>query len=288
MGLKNTRKILSVILAVMVAVSSAVMIFSFTLSATLSTKTFVVDNLANDKTAAACEAQLNAKFDALEAKSAIPARVFKMIETDFPTSSSLALAASNLFGAESSTLYSQDKVDYFYKLCTEYLEGNEIRYKKENVKRVSEEAAKIYSDCVGLHNLEALRDYLPVFNKNCAKIASAALLITMLCLMLLTILYNDKIGAYTYFASALSAGGISVSLACILCVLTKLSSAFVYTPQIYQQSIASMANKYFVITAFAGLILFVLGCGSLIIIQKQISRKQTQTKTRFSKIIGKL
>lgn len=288
MGLKNTRKIISVILTILITFSSAAMLAAFVLSSTFASQKFITKNLVNDQVVAECEAQLNSKFEALETKSQIPARVFEMVEKDFTTASSLQLAVSNLFGAESSTMYSQDKIDYFYKLCTEYLDGNNIKYKKDNIRNVAAEAAKIYSDCVGIHNLDTVYDYLPLFSKDCAKTGSASLLICILCLILLTIMYNEKTSAYIYFCSGLNAGGIGVFISSLLCILTKISSKFIFSPDIYQQSISAMANKYFIYLSLSGLLICVLGNMSLFIIRKKMNTKQEQIQTRFSKIIGKI
>lgn len=288
MGLKATRKLLSVILAVIIAVCTAVMLTSFVISATFSTQGYLTKHLISDELVAECEAQLNMKYDALEIKSGIPARVFETVEKDYNTEESLNLAVQYLFTDESSTLYNQDRVDYFYKLCTEYLEGNEISYKKASVRNTADEAARIYSDCVGIHNADTIKGYLSTFSQSCAKAGSASLVVIVCAIILLTVMYRTRETACLYAAGGAAGGGLAAVIGAVLCIITKVGSGFAFEPEVYQQSFYSMTRLYFVILIIASTVLLAIIYAVIAAIIKRYNEDKNRKETRFIKIIGRL
>ena len=155
-NLSKTRNIISVILCAVIAVLTTLMLTAFTLQATFGNKNFVEKFLITDNLVSQCEKELDENYTALEIKSGIPKRIFLSVEKDFSTKDSLKLAAENMFSNESSTLYSQERVDYFYKICTEYLDVKKISYNKSNVRNTARQAAEIYSNCVGMHNTDSV------------------------------------------------------------------------------------------------------------------------------------
>lgn len=287
MGLKATRKLLSVILAVIVAASTVIMLASFVAGSTFATQGYLTKHLISDELADECEAQLNMKFDALEIKSGVPARVFEIVEQDYNTKESLSLAVQYLFTDESSTLYNQDKVDYFYNLCVEYLDGNNISYDKASVQNTAEEAAQIYSDCVGIHNADTIKDYLSVFSRSCARAGSAALVIIVASVILLNMIYKTKEKAYLYTAGGAAGGALASAIGAVLCMITKVGSDFDFEPAVYQQSFYSMTGRYFIILLIVSIaFLAVIYASAAAVIKKQ-NKDNARKETRFTKIIGK-
>lgn len=287
MGLKATRKLLSVILAAIIAACTVLTLTSIVIGSTFSTQGYLTKHLINDELVAECESQLNMKYEALEVKSGIPARVFEMVEKDCSTAESLNLAVQYLFTDESSTLYNQDRVDYFYKLCTEYLDGNNISYKKSAVQNTAEEAARIYSDCVGIHNADTIKGYLSTFSQSCARVGSVSLVVTVCALFLLMIMYTARDTACLYIAGGLAGGGIAAAIGSIICIAAKIGSEFSFEPAIYQQSFYSMTKLFFITLLIVSLVFLALIYAVAGIILKKQNEDRKQKETRFKKIIGK-
>jgi hypothetical protein len=287
MGLKATRKLLSIILAVITALSTIVMISSFVLDSTFATKGYLTKHLVTDELVAECQSQLDMKYAVLEVKSGIPARVFKMVESDYSTSESLNLAVQNLFTDESETLYSEDKVNYFYNLCIEYLDGNDVSYKKADVERTAEEATQIYSECVGIHNADTIESYLSTFSQRCAKIGSASLLVIVIALILLVFMYNTREYAYLFAIGGACGGSIATALGSIICIIAKVGSNFSFEPAVYQQSFYSMTRLYFVILLGVSLALTIALYALAIFFITKNKRAEERKNSRFDKMLGK-
>ena len=152
MRLDISRAIISTLLEIAIAISVIVFSISVIMTFTVADQNYFINQFANQELVSVCNAQLNMKYEALSSETGIPARVFERVKEDYPTDEALRQAALSLFSEENETLYSENKVNYFYELSMEYLDGNEITYKKADIKRAAEKAARIYSDTVGLHN----------------------------------------------------------------------------------------------------------------------------------------
>lgn len=287
MGLKKTRIILSVILSVIIAASTVVTLTALVLNSTFATQSYLSKYLITDELVSTCEQQLDAKYAALEEKSGIPARVFLMIKNDVNTGDSLRLAVANLFSDESSDLYSQDRADYFYRLCVEYLEGNKIEYKEAAIRNVSQEATKIYSDSVGIHNADSITKYLSSYKLTCAKITSAGLLVLILCVALLTLLYTKREDALLHIGISVSSGGLGVALGALICLILKVGSKFDFSPMVYQQSFYNMTKHFFLLLVLAGIACLILAYSGVLYIVKSVNNEKHRKNSRFSKVIGR-
>lgn len=264
--IKTSRKILSVILAVLFSLSVFVALFAFVLNSTLLSKTFLEKHFVTDSLVTECEKQLDEGFAVLSDESNIPSDVFSTAYKEFPTKDSMQQATQYIFNEQDSTLYSQNKIDYFYKLCTEYLDGNNIKYKKADITNVAQKAAEIYSNCIGIHNVDYVNVQLPDYSKACGKAITFAVIVAVVIAVFLIIMYSDKNRAFAYLASGAAGSGIAGMLVSVLLILTKLGSSFNYTPEIYQQCVSSLIRLCLVgmlvcsvvVTAFAYIILFAI------------------------------
>jgi hypothetical protein len=286
MGLKGTRKLLSLFLVVIISFSVAIAITSMVTNLTFSTRSFLTNNLVTDELVSECESQLEMKYDALEVKSGIPARVFETVEQDYSTVDSLNLAVENIFTDETATLFSEARVDYFYNLCVEYLEGNNIDYDEDSVKLAAREAAEIYGECVGIHNTDSIESQLLLLSGKCAKIASAALVAIVFAVFLLLVLYQTRMLAYLIAAGSAAAGSIAVVFGSILCLITKVGSNFAISPVAYQQSFYSLTKLYFTILLLTSILFSIFMYVVIVLVIKKYKLDETRRDTRFSKIIG--
>lgn len=246
MGLKATRTILSILLSFVIAAVTLITLVSFILNITFSTPSFLTERIVTPQLVSTCTEQLSMKYAALEAESGIPARVFKAVTENAGVEFALETAAENIFSAESSSLYNEDRVNYFYKLCTEYFDGNGIEYNKKNVCRVSEKAAQIYSDTLGMHNTESIEKYISGYKMNCLKITSAGMVILTLCCSMICLIHKKRSDILFFIACGTAGGGIAAVISALISLILKVGSEIVFYPVAYQQSLYSMTRLSFI------------------------------------------
>mgnify|MGYP001084528528 FL=1 len=271
-NLSKTRNIISVILCAVIAVLTTLMLTAFTLQATFGNKSFVKKFLVTDNLVSQCEKELDENYTALEIKSGIPKRIFLSVEKDFSTKDSLNLAAENMFSNESSTLYSQERVDYFYKICTEYLDVKKISYNKSNVRNTARQAAEIYSNCVGMHNTDSVNAAIIEFSGSCSKVGFGAFLVALVAFGAILYVYRKKEQGYLYSVSGWLAGSGAVLLGSILCLILKVGSKFDFSPAVYSQCFYSMTKYFFAILAAVSAVTTALLIWAVFIIKKQANK----------------
>ena len=126
MNLRKLRSAVSLLITLLLsaALSSAVgavMINSTFASSSFMERRFVTESLADD-----CESQLDLQFEALALKSGIPARVFRNIENETSVENTLRSSVHNFYNHIDTEAAKATKAEYFYNLCVEYLEGNNL------------------------------------------------------------------------------------------------------------------------------------------------------------------
>lgn len=271
-NLSKTRNIISVILCAVIAVLTTLMLTAFTLQATFGNKSFVEKFLVTDNLVSQCEKELDENYTALEIKSGIPKRIFLSVEKDFSTKDSLKLAAENMFSNESSTLYSQERVDYFYKICTEYLDVKKISYNESNVRNTARQAAEIYSNCVGMHNTDSVNAAIIEFSGSCSRVGFGAFFVALVAFGAVLYVYRKKEQGYLYSVSGWLAGSGGVLLGSILCLILKAGSKFDFSPAVYSQCFYSMTKYFFAILAAVSAVATALLIWAVFIIKKKVNK----------------
>lgn len=287
MGLKKTRTILSVIIAIIMALSTFTAVAALVTNATLASQRFLCKHLITDEVVAECETQLSDKYAVLEQETGIPQHVFESYKNDLSIEESMDIAVQNVFGAESSSLYSEERVEYFYSKCTEYIEAKGVEYKEENVRLAADKAARIYSECVGIHNVNSLKSNCERLERSCSKYCSVSLLVIISCIIMLTVLYKKRQIAYSYLAGGLLGGGISGVFTSALCLINKVGYDLQYYPGVFQHSINGMVKQYFNLLLLAFLIICIIGVCIDAVLVKKINKDNLRNATRFSKILGR-
>ncbi|MBE6740732.1 MAG: hypothetical protein E7570_00345 [Ruminococcaceae bacterium] len=257
MNLNASRRIISSILVITMAISTMVFLISIIMTFTTADQNFFVNQFASSELVAECNKQLNMKYEALSDETAIPARVFERVEDDFPTGEALRQAALSVFSEENETLYSENKISYFYELSTEYLDGNGISYNKADVKRAAEKAAKIYSDTVGLHNTGGVDERIAEFSRLFPRLTIISFIITFVCFPAVLFMYKKKKSGYFYAIGGLFTGTAATAVGSILLVVFNVGGGINILPEIHKQSIVSTSVKEFLILAFFSFVLSV-------------------------------
>ena len=109
MTLSKSRSIISVLLTVVLAFSMTVLSFVFLVRGTFGNSAFIDRVMVSDELVGECENQLNMKFDALAAKSSIPSRVFKNIETENPIEDAVRHSVLMIYSNENSKSFFENR-----------------------------------------------------------------------------------------------------------------------------------------------------------------------------------
>ncbi|MGN1328201.1 MAG: hypothetical protein ACI4V4_00710 [Eubacterium sp.] len=249
MSLKSTRKILSVIFIFIIAVGGCLFTGTLTLRCTVCSERYVQRYFNSDKVMQQCQTNFDSRIEALAERSGIPVRAFEAvvnfdeIKSDSPV--------KRLFGGHDTTLYTKDSVDRFEQLCTEYLEGNSIKYDKALVHNAADEAARIYADCFGMKNTDGLIILISTFNDNFEMLLSISLFMMLFPIVLLLLVYNKSKDILLNVSSAFITEGITLVFTGAAGLLLKWGVFDIY-PLIYAQATSSVIRSVFVILMIIG------------------------------------
>ena len=254
MTLDVSRKIVSTILEIVMAICTMVFLLTLIMTFTFADQNFFINQFATQQLADECNEQLNLNYEALSDETGIPARVYERVEEDFPTDEALRQAALSLFSEENETLYSENKINYFYELSVEYLEGNDISFKEDDVRRSAQKAARIYSDVVGIHNAGRIETRIAGLSKSLPKATIISFLIAFACFPVMMVMYKRKKGGYFKATGGILAGAAATAVGLLLLIVFNIGGSIDILPEIYKASITHTAKIVFAMTIFVSLI----------------------------------
>lgn len=286
--MKRTRRIISTMLAIVIAFSVFTVALSTVFSFTLIDQDYLTKHFITDQVVTECEEQLDLKFSALEKKSAIPAKVFKAVLTDMPTKVMMTASIDNFYNGHDSTAYSVDRAEYFYKICTEYLNANDIAFDEQSVRNIADEAAHAYSDCVGFHNIGYLRLYIEESAKTIVSVTSVALVLAVAAVILINILYGDKAQGFTYITSGVLGAGAGGVLVSIVAYATGIGTNLDISPITYQQGMAHCVQMFYLFFALTSFAIACVGAGGLGVSFRFIKIDKMRKESRFLKRVDRL
>lgn len=277
MSLKKSRNIISVILTIVLAFSLAAGSSVFLIKETFANSAFIDRALITDELAAECEKQLNLQFDALALKSGIPSRVFTNIETDNSVKDTLKYSVSLIFSDESGKVMLENRKEYFYNMCAEYLDGNNIAYNDEDIERTALEAAQIYLGVCTVQNYKQLSVAAEAISQTAPKFSFAAIVTMVICAVLLLFLYSGKNESFGYIGSGISASGIALVFIALLSLITGCGKGILITPQAYYDAYCSALHIFYAFMILLGILEAVAGTVILINVQTASDRKKRRT-----------
>jgi hypothetical protein len=254
MTLDVSRKIVSTILEIVMAICTMVFLLTLIMTFTFADQNFFINQFATQQLADECNEQLNLNYEALSDETGIPARVYERVEEDFPTDEALRQAALSLFSEENETLYSENKINYFYELSVEYLEGNDISFKEDDVRRSAQKAARIYSDVVGIHNAGRIETRIAGLSKSLPKATIISFLIAFACFPVMMVMYKRKKGGYFKAIGGILAGAAATAVGLLLLIVFNIGGSIDILPEIYKASITHTAKIVFAMIIFVSLI----------------------------------
>ena len=283
----SSRKILSYLLSVITAVSLVVAVISGINNLTIGNKNFYINSFSTQALADECDKQLTEKYKTLSTKSNLPLDVFDSVKVKFDTKESLSQAAEFLFDENDATLKNGSRYNYFKSTIGEYIEANDIKMSDKTVDLVATEAQQIYSDTVGIHNLEFLKNDVQRQSIRSIHYFSICLVVLVLADFLLAYIYDKKVQFLLYFSSGIITGGVATVLSSLVMRLAHIGTV-TFSPAVWNTAFDNIANNVLLYRIIAGLVVLLIGTALFVFAQHRINREQMRKNTRYSKIISKL
>lgn len=274
MNLRKSRSLISLLIilffsASLSCASAAILVNSTFADASFMMKFFVTDSLVSE-----CNSQLDLQFEALSVKSGIPARVFKNVENEVTAKEAMQTSVYNAYNHVNSQSSKNTKEAYFYNLCKEYLEGNNLSYNEQDVRNTAAEAADIYESCLGLKNTEHLIDFADKVQNDAPRAVLGLLAGTLVSGFLFFVLYKNKNRALSYVAAGVSASGGSFILISVISLVFKVGMHFTMTPQAHYDALCSVIKLFFVIIFALGVLFTAAGTICNIMVYNKEKKKE--------------
>lgn len=274
MGLSQTRKIISVIISFLTAFAAAALIVSAVAGSMLTSRQTLRKIIVTDELASQCERQLDAKYAVLEAETGIPRRVFEQVKKTYGIKKSLRRAVSNTFKGGNADLYNEELVEYFNRLCVEFLDGNNTPYDKTEVRSAAKKAAKIYSDTFGFHNADLSAKKITALKDRCARVILMSVLLIFVCLLIVSVIYSNKSKGYIYNFAGLSGGSLAAALCALLCLIFKVYNRFNLQPAVFNSAVGHSVKVFLTVTLAIGIVLCALFFLFFVLCYKRSQRRE--------------
>lgn len=287
MMLASSRKILSYLLSVITAVVLVIAVISGINHLTIGNKNFYVKSFSTQALADECDKQLTEKYKTLSTKSNLSLDIFDSVKVKFDTKESLNQAAEFLFDENDATLKNGSRYNYFKATIIEYIEANDIKMSDKTVDLVATEAQQIYSDTVGIHNLEFLQNDMQKQNTRSIHSFSICLVVLALAAFLLAYIYDKKVQFALYFSSGIMAGGVATILSSLIMRFAHIGAVTV-SPAVWNSVVGNMTDNILLFRIIAGIIVLLVGTTMFGFVQYRVNREQMRKDTRYSKIFSKL
>ena len=286
MNSKKTKRLLSFVICVIIAVTCVAGVYNGIAVATVGNKQFYEKGIATQTVADECNKQLNQKYKALAVKSNLPLDVFYSVTVKFNTQESLLQSAQALFDENDSLLRNGSRYGYFADTIKEYAKANSLSLTKEEIDLTSREAEQIYCDTVGIHGLEYLEDAVAQKREGATRSLSFCVLIAMIAVALLAILHkNDGHRLLSYASVGIMTGGLAGLISFVSMLVFGLYGNITIEPQAMSLAFEAMQRQVLLYRSIASLGILFVGIGAFCISQYFIDREKFRHQTRYLKMI---
>ena len=287
MNSKKTKRLLSFVICVIIAVACVAGVYNGIAVATVGNKQFYEKGIASQAVADECNKQLNQKYKALAVKSNLPLDVFYSVTVKFNTQESLLQSAQALFDENDSLLRNGSRYGYFADTIKEYAKANSLSLTKEEIDLTSREAEQIYCDTVGIHGLEYLEDAVAQKREGATRNLSFCVLTAMIAVALLAILHkNDGHRLLSYASVGIMTGGLAGLISFVSMLVFRLYGKITIEPQAMSLAFEAMQRQVLLYRSIASLGILFVGIGAFCISQYFIDREKFRHQTRYLKIIS--
>ena len=278
MKMTRSRELLSVIIQFLIAACTLVLIFSFVLNLTFSSESYYDSRFPTAKLAAECDAQLTQEYEMLAKESGFPIRVFEMVKKDMPTYQAVESAIDGVITDENSSLYTDSLVSYFYNLCEDFAEGNDIPCSKADLTATAEKAAKIYSDVVGLHNTEEVLGKLKHLRNKVTFAQFISFALMVICSVSMVLMYSRKRLGYYRLFSGISGGSIATLFTSLVLYFVKPVKILDIKPAVFLDCLSDMASQFFTISALIAVAFLVVSLAFTIKLERDYEKSKDKVK----------
>ena len=280
MKMTRSRELLATIIQIILVACTAALIFSFVMNLTVASHSFYASRFPSATVAAECDKQLTQKYEMLSKESGYPIRVFEMVKKDMPTAQQVRNSVSNAIYGNSTDkdVYYNNLVEYFYNLCEDYADGNDLKYSKSDLTATAEKAAKIYVETVSFHNTESTTQKMKELRHYVTLAQFISFITLAVCGFAVVIMYTRKrLGYYKLLGGTLG-GGLAALLSSVVLYLIKPVSKLNIVPQVFAQGFESLADIYFVVSAFVAFT--VINISFIIMLQLERKHEKSNDKVK--------
>ncbi len=256
MSLKKTRKILCLIFAAVMVAGNVLCFGSVLIKGTLCSPDYLKLTFLTKRVEEQCKQNFNDRIQILSLESSIPVRVF---ETEIKLDDEMgADAVERLFNSLDTSLYTSARIELFEELCTEYLEGNNIKYNKQQVHNTAVKAAEIYADSYGIDNIESMKAFVKETQTKYSRYASIGILLVVISIIAFFSLFSKNKDAFMAMLMGYIATGITFMLTSITALITGIGQSPKIYPSFYADAAANSVRFVFVISLLLGLAIAVV------------------------------
>jgi len=223
---------------------------------TIGSQIFMDKMLSSESVKKECEDNFKKRLEVIANKSDIPVHVF---DASFGIEESYSeTLAKRIFTGGDTRMFSQDKVDLFEELCIEYLDGNSIKYNKQQVHNTAVEAAQAYADSYGMYNTEGISEFTTQITRNYSKYLSTGLIMVAIGAVLINLMFSEPRDRTKFSANGFTAAGFSVVLTGIVGLILGIGRHANISPQFYARVVSRAIGSGFAIMIAIGVAILII------------------------------
>lgn len=269
MSLRKTRKVLSVLLAVIIVIGGNLFFGAEIVRYTLGSENYLEDIALSASFVDECEKNFSEYTEVLSAQSGIPAQVFEVtVEKERIHANIL----HSLFNSNGS-VYSEDMTVKFEEQCLEYLNGNNIEYDEAMLKSIAEAAADAYENCFGISDMQGAKAFIDQVTREYGKYTSIGLLLIVVSVFLLFILFKKKSDFAKAVYSALTALGVSMLFIGLAGLIFNVGGSPMLAPKLYADALARAVDGAFIVALAFGAVITALSIGGALYKYRLINKR---------------
>lgn len=278
MKMTRSREILSLIMSFIIAACTLVLVFSFVLNLTFSSESYYSSRFPTSKLAAECDAQLTQEYEMLAKESGFPIRVFEMVKKDMPTYQVLSNEINGAVISDEEVSYSMNLEEYFYNLCEDFADGNDMQYSKADLETTAKKAAEIYDNVVGIHNTEDTLGKLKQLRNRVTFAQFMSFVLIVICGTSTVLMYSRKrLGYYKLFGGIMG-GSLGVIFASVVLYFVKPVKLLNIKPAIFLDCLSDMASQFFTISALIAVAFLVVSLAFTIKLERDYEKSKDKVK----------
>ena len=164
------------------------------------------------------------------------------------------------------------------------MNANGITYTEADIEKTAQAASDIYSDTVGIHNLEFLKNTINRIRENSAKAMSFFIVFAAMGIGCVCLMYKKKEQRLLYSSYGIIAGGVATVFTSLIALVFREHKTF----GVYYEVFYDMQKTQLLFLLLGGAVLFAIGGVIFAVSIKTAKTEERRKNTRFSKIVDKL